>query len=86
MVNCKSLAIFSRLFYRWIFRPLRVLIDGSRRVAGGDFDHRIQLTTHDEMAELGVAMNAMTTRFQNIKRDLDEQVQVRTRQVGGGLI
>jgi len=75
------LAIFANLFYRWIFRPLRILIDESRRVAGGDFDHRILLTTHDEMAELAEAMNAMTTRFQNIKSDLDDQVQVRTRQV-----
>ena len=29
----------------------------------GDFDHRIQLTTHDEMAELADAMNDMTARF-----------------------
>ena len=33
------------------------------------------------MAELGSALNSMTTRFQEIRDDLDHQVQERTRQV-----
>jgi two-component system, NtrC family, sensor kinase len=74
-------AVFMRLFYRWIFLPLRVLVAGSRRVAGGDFDYRIYLATNDEMSELAEAMNGMTARFQAIRDDLDRQVQERTRQV-----
>ncbi len=70
-----------RLFYVWIFRPLRVLIAASRRVAAGDFGHRIQLDTHDEVAELADAMNAMTERFQQIRDELDAQVQQRTKEV-----
>ena len=73
--------LFVRLFYQWIFRPLRVLIDGSRQVASGRFDHRIRLATNDEMSELAEAMNDMTARFQTIRDDLDRQVQQRTRQV-----
>jgi len=73
--------VFVRLFYQWIFRPLRVLIDGSRLVASGRFGHRIRLETDDEMAELARAMNDMTARFQTIRDDLDRQVQERTRQV-----
>lgn len=69
------------LFYRWIFHPLNVLIQGSRRVASGDFDHRILLETHDEMSELASAMNGMTTRFQDICTDLDQQVRQRTQEV-----
>ncbi|NLX54462.1 MAG: HAMP domain-containing protein [Planctomycetaceae bacterium] len=75
------LAWLVRLFYVWVFQPLRILIDGSRQVAAGDFAHRIQLTTHDEVAELAAAMNAMTDRFQQIRDDLDAQVQQRTREV-----
>ena len=30
-------ALFMRLFFRWIFCPLRTLIHGSREVAGGQF-------------------------------------------------
>ena len=73
--------LFVRLFYQWIFRPLRVLIDGSRQVASGRFDYRIRLTTNDEMSELAEAMNDMTTRFQTIRDDLDRQVQQRTKEV-----
>ncbi|HZZ73938.1 MAG TPA: HAMP domain-containing sensor histidine kinase [Pirellulales bacterium] len=75
------MGLFIQLFYRWVFRPLRVLVKGSRRVAGGDFNFRIQLNSHDEMAELAEALNAMTTRFRTIRDDLDQQVKQRTKQV-----
>jgi two-component system, NtrC family, sensor kinase len=74
-------ALFVRLFYQWIFRPLRVLIEGSRKVAGGQFQYRIALETDDEMAELAEAMNDMTSRFQAIRDDLDRQVRERTKEV-----
>lgn len=73
--------LFLQLFYRWILRPLRTLLDGSRRVAAGAFGYRIHLDSDDEMAELAEAMNSMTARFQAIRDDLDGQVQERTKQV-----
>jgi two-component system NtrC family sensor kinase len=72
--------LFVRFSYRWVFRPLRTLVAGSRRVAGGDFDFRIRLDGRDEIAELARAMNDMTARFQEIRDDLDRQVQERTKQ------
>jgi two-component system NtrC family sensor kinase len=75
------LVAIAALTYRWIFRPLRQLGHGSRRVATGDFDYRIHLDADDEMAELAEAFNAMTARFQEIRDDLDRQVQLRTREV-----
>jgi two-component system, NtrC family, sensor kinase len=75
------LALFIRLFYRWVFQPLRTLVTGSRRVAGGDFSFRIKLASRDEIGELAESMNDMTTRFQAIRDDLDRQVQIRTKQV-----
>jgi signal transduction histidine kinase len=69
------------LSYRWVFKPLRLLGHGSRRVAAGDFSYRIRLDTQDEMAELADALDAMTARFQEIRDDLDRQVQLRTREV-----
>lgn len=70
-----------QLFRNSIARPLRVLVDGSREVAAGKFDHRIQLNTDDEMRELAEAMNDMTARFQETRDDLDRQVQQRTKEV-----
>ncbi|MFN9368336.1 MAG: sensor histidine kinase [Planctomycetia bacterium] len=75
------LAAIAVVTYRWIFRPLRLLGHGSRRVAAGDFGYRIRLDTRDEMAELADALNDMTERFQEIRDDLDRQVQLRTREV-----
>lgn len=75
------LAAIGLLTYRWVFRPLRLLGHGSRRVAAGDFDYRIHLDTRDEMAELADALNDMTERFREIRDDLDRQVQSRTREV-----
>jgi two-component system NtrC family sensor kinase len=69
------------LFHKWIARPLATLVDGSRQVAAGKFDHRIFLHSADEMRELAESMNAMTARFQEIRDDLDRQVQERTKQV-----
>lgn len=77
---CLIFLLFMRLSYRWIFRPLRMLIGGSRRVASGEFNYRIRLDTDDEMAELAKALNDMTSRFQKIRDDLDRQVQERTKQ------
>ena len=59
----------------------RTLLHGSRRVAGGDFNHRIELDTDDEIGELAISMNDMTSRFQEIRSHLDQQVQERTREV-----
>lgn len=71
----------ARQFYAWIFHPLKMLIQASRRVARGDFEHRVHLSTSDEMSELAGAMNAMTNRFQQIRDDLDLQVKLRTKEV-----
>ena len=70
-----------RLFYKWIANPLEILVRGSRQVAQGNFDHRIDLGTDDELGELAVAMNDMTARFQEVRDDLDRQVRLRTNQV-----
>jgi signal transduction histidine kinase len=78
---CLVFLLFVALSYRWIFRPLRMLVAGSRRVAAGEFSYRIRLDTADEMAELAHSLNDMTARFQEIRDDLDRQVQERTKQV-----
>jgi len=75
------LAALGALTYRWVFRPLRLLGHGSRRVAAGDFAFRLKLDTRDEMAELAAALNDMTQRFEEIRDDLDRQVEQRTREV-----
>ena len=75
------LIAFVQFFRKWVAQPLQTLVEGSREVAAGKFDHRIRLDSDDEMRELAEAMNAMTARFQQVRDDLDRQVQERTKQV-----
>lgn len=81
IISALLLLLALRMFYYWVFRPLRVLVEGSRRVAAGDFAHQIQLDSSDEMAELAKDMNNMTNRFREIRDDLDSQVKQRTKEV-----
>ncbi|MBX3434336.1 MAG: HAMP domain-containing histidine kinase [Pirellulales bacterium] len=79
-----SLVVLSgagRVFYKWFAHPLETLVDGSRKVAAGDFRHRIRLATRDEMGELADAMNAMTQRFCEINDSLNEQVREQASQM-----
>lgn len=76
------------LFHSFVAKPFRTLICGSRLVAAGQFDHRIDLGTGDELSELAGVVNAMTQRFRDTcvvleqeRADLDRQVRDRTREV-----
>jgi two-component system, NtrC family, sensor kinase len=68
-------------FYAWVFYPIRDLALGVNVVARGDFDHRIELHSGDEMADLGAAFNDMMERLQELYRDLARQVNERSRQL-----
>ena len=69
------------LFSIWVFAPIRSLQAGVQRVAGGDFEHPIELNSGDELAELATAFNDMTRRLHDIYRDLERQVSERSRQL-----
>ncbi len=90
---CTILAMVIMVILLWSFnslviKPFRTLLVGSRLVAGGEFKHRIDLGTGDELSELAEAMNEMTDRFQkaydtveSLCKNLDMQVRDRTREV-----
>lgn len=67
--------------YSGIFSPINKLHQGASRVALGDFDYRVELTTRDEMAELADSFNKMTDRFREVACDLDQQVRERSKQL-----
>lgn len=75
------LALATLMFHTAIARPIRLLVEGARKVAAGDFAHRISLESRDEMGELAEAMNRMMASFQQTRDELDKQVRDRTNQV-----
>src|SRR5262249_8290614 len=69
------------LFSAWMFQPIKQLQAGVQRVAASDFDHPINLQSGDELEELATAFNQMTHRLHEIYKDLEQQVNERSRQL-----
>lgn len=63
-----ALVVF--LVRRMVHRPIRGLIEGTRRIAGGDLDHRIPPDSGGDLGELAESFNAMTERLEERTRDL----------------
>jgi two-component system NtrC family sensor kinase len=70
-----------RFFYRWVAKPIRDLEQGVSRVAHGDFQHRIEINSGDEMDDLARAFNEMAARLQAMYENLAQQVNDRSRQL-----
>jgi signal transduction histidine kinase len=68
-------------FYGWICTPVRDLQEGVTRVAQGNFEHRIEVHSGDEMEELAAAYNDMTRRLFDLYKDMARQINERSRQL-----
>ena len=58
------------VFASGLVRPIRALADGARRVGEGDFEHRILVTTGDELGALAQSFNEMTASVRKAMRDM----------------
>ncbi|MDQ2913117.1 MAG: HAMP domain-containing protein, partial [Chloroflexota bacterium] len=56
--------LVAALLSRTITRPLRDLVGGVRRFAGGDYGTRVPLAGPSEIAEMGTAFNEMASEIQ----------------------
>lgn len=70
-----------RFFYRWVAQPIRDLEQGVSRVARGDFQHRIEIASGDEIEDLAKAYNEMTDKLRAMYENLAQQVNERSRQL-----
>jgi class 3 adenylate cyclase/HAMP domain-containing protein len=67
------------LLARRMLIPIRALRDGARRLGAGDFEHRIEVKTADELEELATQFNGMAGRLHETYSDLESKVKERTR-------
>ncbi len=74
----------SAIVARTVTAPVAKLTDGTRRVANGDFDVRIQVRSSDELGELAVAFNAMTQGLRE-RADMQNDLQI-GRQIQAGFL
>ncbi|KPK62549.1 hypothetical protein AMJ83_10570 [candidate division WOR_3 bacterium SM23_42] len=61
------------IFSRNISKPLRRLVDASRRVAQGDFDANIITKSRDEFKDLSDSFNHMVSRLRTLITDLTSE-------------
>ncbi len=66
---------------RRLTRPVLDLTQAARKVAAGDFEHAVSITTHDELQELGEQFNEMSAQLRDSYADLDRRVAARTQEL-----
>jgi two-component system NtrC family sensor kinase len=67
--------ILAAIVRRSVVRPVRELVEGTRRVAQGDLSHRIPARTVDEVGLLAASFNRMTEALEKAQAELDALVQ-----------
>jgi signal transduction histidine kinase len=58
-------------------RPVRQLIEKTRRIGSGDLSGPVQVKTHDELGELAASINDMCTQLSASRRQLEEETAAR---------
>jgi class 3 adenylate cyclase/HAMP domain-containing protein len=67
------------LLARRMLIPITALRAGARRLGGGDFSHRIDVRTKDELQELADQFNSMAGQLHETYAGLESKVEARTR-------
>jgi two-component system NtrC family sensor kinase len=71
-----------------VHNPVRELTAGTKKVAGGDLQHRLRLHSHDELGDLAASFNKMTADLARAHgeitawtRTLEERVETKSREL-----
>ena len=62
---------------RYVGRPLRQLIEKTRRIAAGDLQHPVYLHGHDELAELADSLNALCQQLAESQETVRQETTAR---------
>ncbi|MBU1639552.1 MAG: PAS domain S-box protein [Proteobacteria bacterium] len=63
VVGVISVLVVAFLLERAISKPLEILVDGTRRLALGNLDHRVNIESADEIGVLASSFNTMTAEL-----------------------
>ncbi|WP_240418532.1 sensor histidine kinase [Paenibacillus periandrae] len=75
MLFCGLLAVCLLLVLNRVFKPLQQISSASRSIAQGQYEDRIELKGHDELAEMAVSFNHMAEEIQSQMRQLGEAAE-----------
>jgi len=73
--------VASLMLARHIARPIRALQEGAARIGSGAFDHRMEVTTGDELQTLAGELNRMAARLRESYAGLERKVAERTQEL-----
>ena len=88
MVSGLALALVTILSIAQIRRqlvPIDTLHDATEQIASGNWATRVDIRTKDEFRDLGDSFNAMTEAIQDLRENLEDKVQARTRELAATL-
>ncbi|WNS43935.1 HAMP domain-containing sensor histidine kinase [Paenibacillus sp. MMS20-IR301] len=75
------LALLLYLLIRHLTRPLKLLAETARTIAGGDYSNRVVLSARDEFGELAVHFNRMASVVEQRITDLSDMAEEKQRMV-----
>jgi len=88
IVSVILLSIVGYLITSNIVKPLKELLDATKKVAGGDLAHRVQIKSRDEIGQLARSFNHMTMELQKatenylmLNRTLEDKVREKSRKL-----
>ena len=73
----RSISPESTSSFGWIvvYRPVKELIKGTHRVAGGELDYRLPVQSDDELGDLAASFNKMTVQVGGVQARIEEEVR-----------
>jgi signal transduction histidine kinase len=81
LVGLGMAVLASLLIGRRVVRPVGLLRQGAARIGAGDLNHRLEITTGDELQALAEEFNHMASRLQASYATLEQKVEERTQQL-----
>ncbi len=77
--------VASTVLARKMVTPIQALQAGAARIGAGDLGHRLEVRTGDELEALAEQFNSMTAQLQESYANLEQKVEVRTRELSEAL-
>jgi nitrate/nitrite-specific signal transduction histidine kinase len=74
-------SLFVAFGVRRITQPIEEVITAAQKIAGGDFNQKINVSTNDEIAELARQFNQMSVQLQTLYTEMEQRVADRTKEL-----